>query len=229
MNTETGVLKTCKKCGLSKDENEFYIATWDKTKRRATCIACHKQYHNDNLDTIRVQRKSFRETNKERLSAEGKTDERRAGSRASNLKRRLAGKVSAYEKAKRKSDPLWKIRKNVSSKISRMLATNGQHKHASFLKCIPYTLEEMQKHLQDQFEPWMNWNNYGPYRVSIWKDNDVFTWTWSIDHIIPQSDLPYSSMLDENFQKCWALENLRPLSAKQNLKDGTQKVRHNKI
>jgi hypothetical protein len=49
-----------------------------------------------------------------------------------------------------------------------------------------------------------------------------------IDHIVPQSDLPYSSMNDENFQKCWALENLRPLSAKQNYLDGMTRIRHNK-
>jgi hypothetical protein len=30
-------------------------------------------------------------------------------------------------------------------------------------------------------------------------------------------------MTGENFQKCWALSNLRPLSAKQNNKDGNRK------
>ena len=31
---------------------------------------------------------------------------------------------------------------------------------------------------------------------------------------------------DDNFKKCWALENLRPLSSKQNLLDGSTRVRH---
>lgn len=30
----------------------------------------------------------------------------------------------------------------------------------------------------------------------------------------------------EEFKKCWALENLRPLSAKQNNYDGVSKTRH---
>ena len=51
---------------------------------------------------------------------------------------------------------------------------------------------------------------------------------WHIDHIIPQSLLPYSSMEDDNFKKCWALSNLRPLSAKQNLLDGANRIRHKK-
>ena len=53
--------------------------------------------------------------------------------------------------------------------------------------------------------------------VNTWNDEDKSTWTWKIDHIIPQSKLPYSSMEEENFKICWALENLRPLSAKENL------------
>ena len=43
----------------------------------------------------------------------------------------------------------------------------------------------------------------------------------------PVCDLPYQSMADENFRKCWALDNLRPLSAKQNIMDGVCRRRHN--
>ena len=87
----------------------------------------------------------------------------------------------------------------------------------------------LKQHLENQFESWMTWNNWGRYSLDTWKDDDQATWTWQIDHIIPQSDLPYSSMEDENFQKCWQLNNLRPLSAKQNILDGVNKIRHGKI
>jgi hypothetical protein len=43
---------------------------------------------------------------------------------------------------------------------------------------------------------------------------------------IPRSMLPYASMEDSNFKRCWALENLRPLSAKRNYLDGVHKTRH---
>lgn len=36
--------------------------------------------------------------------------------------------------------------------------------------------------------------------------------------IYPQSLLQYTSMLEENFNKCWALSNLRPLEATINVK-----------
>jgi len=72
----------------------------------------------------------------------------------------------------------------------------------------------------------MTWNNQGVYNKNMWNDNDSSTWTWQIDHIIPHFTFKYISIEDENFKKCWALENLRPLSAKQNLLDGVTKLRH---
>jgi hypothetical protein len=69
----------------------------------------------------------------------------------------------------------------------------------------------------------MTWDNQGKYDRKNWDDNAPTTWTWNIDHIIPHSSLPYSSMEDDNFKKCWALNNLRPLSAKQNLIDGNRR------
>lgn len=48
--------------------------------------------------------------------------------------------------------------------------------------------------------------------------------TWQIDHIIPQSKLPYFTLEDENFKKCWALENLRPLESFENLRKSNNVV-----
>ena len=56
-----------------------------------------------------------------------------------------------------------------------------------------------------------------------WDDNDISTWTWQLDHIIPQSKLSYTSMEDDNFKKCWDLSNLRPYSAKKNILDGDRR------
>lgn len=42
----------------------------------------------------------------------------------------------------------------------------------------------------------------------------------------PHSLFNYSSSQDEDFRKCWALSNLRPLSSKQNHADGVSRARH---
>jgi hypothetical protein len=60
----------------------------------------------------------------------------------------------------------------------------------------------------------------GKYDSKTWDDNDPLIWTWQIDHIIPHSSL---QMSDDNLKKCWAVENLRSLSAKQKLIDGNRR------
>ena len=125
------------------------------------------------------------------------------------------------------------FRKSISQQIRVILKSNGSSKqNRSIVNYLPCKIEEIITHIEKQFlEPgneWMNWKNWGMYNKETWDDNDSSTFCWNLDHIIPQSDLPYTSMEDENFKKCWALENLRPLSAKQNIIEGANRSRHNK-
>lgn len=135
-------------------------------------------------------------------------------------------KHKARAKRLRQTDPHFRIRKSISFGIWRSLKKNGSSKNSSCLKHLPYSIEELKLHLESQFETWMKWSNYGPYNRKSWKDDNISTWTWQIDHVIPQSILPYVSMEDENFKKCWALNNIRPYPAKQNIIDGTNMSRH---
>lgn len=139
--------------------------------------------------------------------------------KAKNIERIRANERERYK------DPKYRLRKFVSGNVRGVLQNK---KNASISKYLPYTIEELKSHIEKQFESWMNWENQGKYIVNEWDDNNTKTWKWQIDHIMPQSDLPYKSMEDENFKICWALSNLRPLSAKQNLIDGTTRIRHNK-
>ena len=118
-------------------------------------------------------------------------------------------------KHRRKNDSVWKLKKNISSTICNSLRKNNASKEASCFKYLGYTLEDLKKHLEVQFEEWMNWDNWG--QISSNKK------TWNIDHIYPQSKLPYNCMTHPNFIKCWSLENLRPLSALENI------IKKNKI
>jgi hypothetical protein len=106
-----------------------------------------------------------------------------------------------------------------------MLKSNGVSKNGySIMEYLPYSFAELKQHLESQFEPWMTWKNRGIYNKDIWNDNDQSTWTWQIDHIIPHSAFKYTDMECIEFQECWALENLRPLSAKENIIKGNRKV-----
>ena len=55
--------------------------------------------------------------------------------------------------------------------------------------------------------------------ISYRKDNKK-----KILQIYTQSKLPYYSMTDENFKKCWALENLQPLEASENIRKSNRLI-----
>ena len=124
-------------------------------------------------------------------------------------------KNRAYEKKRRQQNPLHRLRLNISNAILKAL-TRGKSDKAgqSILQFLGYTISELKLHITLLFDEHMTWENYGTY--------------WHLDHIIPQSDLPYTSMKDDNFKQCWDLSNLRPLEARQNILDGTRRIRHKK-
>lgn len=134
-------------------------------------------------------------------------------------------------KEKRLDDPEYKkmlIFKRLHSTFSRnfrgpLKRAKLTKNYVSCFKLVGYTKLDLYNHIESLFEPWMNWENWGVYDPKTWNDNDQSTWTWHLDHIIPSSHLPYYSFEDENFKRCWSLQNLRPYSAKQNILDGNRR------
>jgi hypothetical protein len=148
-------------------------------------------------------------------------------------------KRNKNEHERRQNNPGIKLRQDISSAIGIALKKcSGSKNKTSILDYLPQSIEEIKTHIENLFSHpsnlttdgkiWMTWDNRGKYNPKTWNDNDPGTWTWQLDHIIPQADLPYSSMEDESFKICWSLENLRPYSAKQNILDGTSRIRHTK-
>lgn len=118
------------------------------------------------------------------------------------------------------------IKNRISGQIRSSLKVVNNYYIFDVISYLPYTAENLKTHIESQFEPWMTWYNWGKYVCSTWNDNDPSTWKWQIDHIVPKSDFNYTAIIDKEFQDCWSLSNLRPLSAKQNLLDGVSRVRH---
>lgn len=114
------------------------------------------------------------------------------------------------------SDPFKKLRLRVSVAVSKALKRNGGSKNGnSMLMYLSFTIKELREHLENLWEPWMNWENYGGR-------SDDKRKTWHIDHRIPQQKFHYKSMSDSSFFECWSLPNLRPLEKKANMSKGAQ-------
>lgn len=220
-------MRKCKNCGLEKELNtDNFSVRIDKGRStfRWECKQCRAKnsvaYKKKNVEKQSVYDKEYYQKNKVKNS---QTCKKYRENHIEELKKYFR----LYTQKKRKTNSIFRLRADVSTMIRRALKkNNGSKSGVSCFEILGYTVHQLKEHLEKQFELWMTWNNCGRYSPSTWDDNDNSTWIWQIDHIIPQSDLPYNSMEDDNFKKCWMLENLRPLSAKQNFLDGVFRKRH---
>jgi hypothetical protein len=178
----TGVKeKICTQCGKTKPFSEFYKDKRVKSGLRAVCKHC---------DDKRCL--EWREKHK------GKISERNKKYKAENKNKILEHKKKYREK--NKSDPQYRLRHGIRANISIALKGNKKGRHWETL--VGYTLSDLKKHLEKQFEDGMTWENYGE---------------WHVDHIIPVSVHNFKKPEDEDFKRCFALKNLQPLWAKDNI------------
>lgn len=123
--------------------------------------------------------------------------------RQSARQRRDRHKTRAWEQAKLRTDPAYKLRKYLRKKLRQALAESRTLKSESALKLVGCTLLELRSHLANQFKRGMSWDNYGK---------------WHVDHIIPISKFNLSD--PEHQRRCFHYLNLQPLWAVHNIQKG---------
>lgn len=216
--------KICKTCGCSKSLDDFEKQTV-KYKSRVSIYWANKCKLCDG-ERNRINNRNSKARNRKKLNAAQKVYYRANKKKISKYdseyyaknKERIKARVKKYTYNRRSTDVTFRLKEAISANVRQAV----KKKNRSVFGSLPYTVQELKTHLEKQFESWMTWENYGTYRVDIWDDQDSSTWTWQIDHIIPHSNFKYESMNDDKFRECWALENLRPYSAKQNIIDGSR-------
>jgi hypothetical protein len=229
--------KKCNKCKKTKPLNEKHFS-WrkDNNKYRNTCKICrslkeNNRYHNkSNKEKKIINKKAYLKHRDKQLKYKKEFYQNNKDNKSFRKKRKEYRKK--YENKRRSTDIVFRIKNNISRNIRKRLFNKNNRpynkKGKSLFDFAPWLRHDLLPYLKSLFEPWMNEENYGNYNSKTWNDNDPSTWTWQIDHIIPHSEFKYESMKDEEFKKCWALSNLRPLSAKQNFLDGIKRSRHYK-
>lgn len=114
---------------------------------------------------------------------------------------------NAWLRNKLSTDPAWRVSAHMRTLMHRALGSGKAGR--SWREFVSYTLPELMEHLERQFLPGMSWENRGD---------------WHIDHIVPRASFDYSSPADPEFRACWALSNLRPLWALDNIRKNDRRT-----
>ena len=124
--------------------------------------------------------------------------------RAATRKRYRESERAKALRRKSAAKPMNRIARRCSTMIRYTLANP---------KCKPtfehfdFTKEELFAHIESLFTDGMSWDNMSE---------------WHIDHIRPLASFNFTSEDCEDFKECWALSNLQPLWASDNIRKGAK-------
>lgn len=191
--------KQCSKCKQVKDTSEFHKDKRCKDGLYSHCKDCAREYtrkHAEaNREKLKQQQKEWRERNKEKIRLWN--DEFKQSNKEAIREYNKTYQLERYHKL-----PKVKLHNSIGCLVRTAL--HGKKAKRKLEELLGYTTEELMYHLENQFDEKMSWENYGDY--------------WHVDHIKPQSLFTFESAEDEEFKQCWSLDNLQPLSAKENRK-----------
>lgn len=228
--------KTCKSCQLEKSIKEFHRNIQSKDGYRAKCKDCRapetRIYNNSNKDRIKELNKKYRYENKDYIKSymEGYRDQNRESLNKKKREHYKENKDYYIENAKqnyrenkfrhneksrvrknsrRREDALYKLRCNTSTLIRNCVGRNGGNKSKKTIQILGCLIEEFKQHIEEQFEPWMNWSNWGV-------NCGEYDKTWQLDHIVPTA----SARSEEEVIKLNHYSNFQPLCSKRNKEKG---------
>ena len=149
-------------------------------------------------ERLKKNHKKWSEQNKEHLKKYIKEYRKNNVDKIRQIKR-------DYERNRKASDPLYKLISNFRTAIYQVLKESNVEKNKHYFDILQYSPEELISHLESQFTDTMNWDNYGE---------------WHVDHKLPITSFNIQEMGDEQFMKCWSLNNLQPMWGKENIVKG---------
>ena len=190
--SKDGLFSWCKECVRSHSK-EYYAENRDK--RRESSLSIYHRNHQD---------EDFRNRRNARQRIYSKDYVKRPESRilAREAHKRYLSKIEARI-SRRLSFQVWHSLRLVLDKSKKK---NGRH----WQDLVGWSVDQLMTHLESKFKPGMTWETYG---------GDT---GWQIDHVIPKSWFKIQDSGDEEFCKCWALDNLQPKWLKDNASKGAR-------
>ena len=130
-------------------------------------------------------------------------DARRGTPKRVELSRRKGREMTE----KRRNNPRLRLDHRMGVQIQ--IALRDKKGGRAWESLVGYTLDDLMRHLERQFLPGMSWDNIGD---------------WHVDHRVPKKAHNYESEDDPDFKACWALTNLQPLWARENISKGASRT-----
>lgn len=194
-DTKTGA---CMECSRERTR-KFILANPEKKK------AQDKEYSAKNKEKIAANMRRWLERNPDgrKKWRDAHPDYDREWKKANPDKVKATTK-RGYDK--RKTDPKFMLEAAIRAGVRKGIRKGSKSARRTF-DLLGYTLAELMKHLERQFETGMNWDNHGIGRGK-----------WNVDHIIPLSAHNYQTPDDIDFKKAWSLGNLRPMWSPDNIR-----------
>lgn len=188
--------RECSACEKTKPVSEFSPHRLGRGGIRPECKTCcaekTRKWYRENTHIARMHYIRNRDRILERCKKYNKQNCHRA--------------LQRY-KTRYRTDVGFCLRAKMSSGI-RMSLKTGKNK-TSWLALVPYTLDELKKHLIKTMPKGYTWD-------------DFLSGELHIDHRIPVSKFNIKSASDIDFQRCWAKRNLRLLPSKENISKGAK-------
>lgn len=162
-----------------------------------------------NREKVNEKSRRWRERNREKVAEYNRRYRAENAGLVSGIKRewneRNPAAVAAHG-AKRRANPKYKLEATIRTRLHATLAKGA--KSARTFDALGFTIDDLRHHLERQFTRGMTWANYGE---------------WHVDHILPLSGFSYETPNCPDFRAAWALSNIRPLWAGDNIKKGAKR------
>jgi hypothetical protein len=227
--------KICTKCGEGKPATPEYFHAYKRSPdgRRSVCRICRAKDNIEHREERTAKKREHYIKNKDRLLAitrknyEKNAEQRREYAKTQHYKNRERNirRMSLYleenrdilnERRKPYSrnrfhelyghDLIFTLKHKVGALVRRTLRFNKK-KDGKMKEILGYTVDELRHHIEGQFSEGMNWEKFLKGEIHL-------------DHKIPIIFFKPKSVDDPAFKECWALSNLQPLWAKENLSKG---------
>jgi len=138
--------------------------------------AANKRYHDSNKEFCKALVRKWKMENRERanfLDRRSATQIRRSKGIGPKTKLPLdevRRRANAYEKKYLSENPEAKVARCLRASLRDAVHKKRAKRTAKLLASIGCSISELVKHVESQFEPWMNWQNHGK---------------WHLDHFVP--------------------------------------------